>query len=100
MSKVNRLNSLLTHTLPISNLCLDSFKLFKVKILPMVKVIYNAGSLKCHMAKTPHYGAKIFTSKDGLLHMGPLIDLPCLLTLNHLYWLHSSCQMYHALQMI
>ena len=97
MSKVNRLNSLLTHTLPISNLCLDSFKVFKVRILPMVKEIHNGGNLRFHMAKIPHCGAKILTSRDGLLLMDLPINLPCLLTLNYLSWLHLSCQMYRIL---
>jgi len=100
MSKVNRLNNLLTHTLPINNLCMDSFKVFKVWILPLVKVICNGGNLRCHMAKIPHCEVKILISKDGLLLMGPPIDLPFLLTLNYLSWLHLSFHMYHVSQMI
>lgn len=58
VSKVNKLNSLLTPMLLIINLWLDNSKVFKVKILPVVKVIHNGGSLKCHMAKIPHCGGK------------------------------------------
>ena len=88
MSKVNKLNNLLTRTLLISNLWLDSSKVFKVKILPTAKVTYNGGKLKCHMAKTLHYGDKIRTSRDGLLQLDPFIDLQCLSILNFHSWLH------------
>jgi len=90
MFKLNRLNNLLIYMLLIRKLWPDNSKVLKVKILPMVKVIYNGGNLRCHMAKIPHRGEKTLTNRDGLLPMGPLIDLPCLLIPNFLSWLHLS----------
>ena len=67
MSKVNRLNNLLTYMLLINNLWLDNFKAFKVKILPTGNVTYSGRKIKCHMDKTLQYGDKIVTSRDELL---------------------------------
>lgn len=88
MSKVHRLNNLLTHMLLISNLWLEGFKAFKVRILPTGKVTYSGGKIKCHMEKTLHYGAIILTSKDGFRRLGPLIGLKCLSIPNCHSWLH------------
>jgi len=58
MSKTNGLNNLLIHMLLINNLWPDSFKAFKVRILPTGKVTYSGGKIKCLMDK-------ILTNGDG-----------------------------------
>lgn len=88
MSKVNKLNDLLTHMLLISNLWPDSSKVFKVKILPTAKVTYSGGKIKCHVTKNLHYGDNILTNRDGILPLDSLIDLQCLSMLSFHSWLH------------
>ena len=88
MSKLNKLNKLLTHMFLISSLWLESIKATKVRILPTGKVTYNGGKIRCHMDKILHYGDKILTNRDGPRQLEPLIDLKCLSIPNCRSWLH------------
>ena len=85
MSKVNRLTNLLTRMLLINYLWPDSFKAFKVRIVPTRKVTYSGGKIKCHINKTLHYGNKILTSRDGSHQLDLLVDLKCLSIPNFCY---------------
>lgn len=62
----------------IITLWLDSFKAINAKILPMGRVTYSEGEIKCHMDKIIHYGEKITINKDGLYSLGPLRSDKCL----------------------